>query len=233
MLTTRGDTFWIKIQDSPSPVAGIEVESRILGPAYRLGIAPEPIEYGSESNVPFLVTRNVPGIFASHHVRNQSFWLAFAHAYALAQSLSGHECLPDYGPHPESEFGSSADPIRCLIRNLAEVGLPSDSLSIPWSTTSTSPRFVHGSLDARNIILGPDGAVNFLDWEAARHGPPAFDFTSFLRETAARPLIEHVPGGVRSVTLFAALRAVNKARSRNCTSTEIRAVLHRFSMDIF
>jgi thiamine kinase-like enzyme len=70
-----------------------------------------------------------------------------------------------------------------------------DALSKQWSRhqaryEALPQAFVHGNINANNVLLDPKGNVKIVDWEAWGLGPLGFDLITFFEGSLASDAFE-------------------------------------------
>ena len=153
-----------------------------------------------------------PPLLLEEHVRGRAFSYA-SDLPALARALVPvHALAPSHLPEVDARTELLQDGERWLAV-AREAATDTESVALLASLGAspgpepTSPTvLVHTDLNAGNLLVGDDGEVRLLDWEAARRGPAAWDLahalsptTTLWDATSARTLTaEQVRGFLRA-----------------------------------
>ena len=164
------------------------MEQRLLGVAAAHGLPVAEVLWAEATPTPVVVQRRLPGRMLSEVAAPTDVSLD-----SLADVLRAVHSLPTAGGFGNLDAdlrGEAGDLATWFIDDVrAEVeALPSPAPSelhaavaeLEWARPlldRQAPGLVHGDVQPTNLLIGDDGLVTgLLDWEAAKSGPPAFDF---------------------------------------------------------
>ena len=141
----------------------LDMERRVLEVVATHGIPVAEVLWAEHEPAPVLVQRRLPGrMLAEVEPTDET-------CRSLAETLRAIHAVPVRGG-----FGNLT----------ADLTGEAERLSTWFAGTGhhdlldrQRPGLVHGDIQPTNVLVGEDGRVSgVLDWEAAKSGPPAFDF---------------------------------------------------------
>ncbi|MDR1513833.1 MAG: phosphotransferase [Propionibacteriaceae bacterium] len=168
---------WLKVegQAAKSPFAGVEREAEALSAVANLGIAPDLVCSGVlVDGRSFLVTRHVDGLPLGQSDLAEALPLTHRSLTTLARSGV------DLPAHGGDHLFSARPDVHALLGKANSAFLRGPVIG-EHDLLVRQPVPIHGSLGLDNVIIS-DGHTVFLDWEAARVGPLAFDIATLLGE---------------------------------------------------
>ena len=189
VLTSKDEVLWLKI-DVADDLATVKREVAVLGALRDVPSVPRHVSSGYDGS--WLLTTSVDGVQLAElapAAQRQALPAVAAWLVAFrdrAASLPGFE-VPDW-----DLFGRSCNLAAILEPALAwwiEDVKPPLETDILLETIRSHPPArgpVHGSFDPQNILVGDDGTVGAVDFEAARPGLTSYDTAALLARLSAQ-----------------------------------------------
>lgn len=175
---TNGKRLWLKIEVASAYFAGIANEARLLEALIGRVEVPALVAQSSIGATPrFLVTEDATGGRAQRYSLMDSASSVDEVAKAYAQFFACVDAYRFDRPTGHDLLVESPDLNALLARPLQHNSAADWKTLVGEIRSAVRPEqvgLVHGSLDPRNLVLGPRGPV-LLDLEACRPGPASFD----------------------------------------------------------
>ena len=163
------------------------MEQRVLELAAGAGVPVAEVLWAEREPSPVLVQRRLPGrMLAEVGLRSP----AISSVAEMLRTIHGLPIASGFGNLGADLCGEASSLASWFIDDVvAEVGVIRSP--VPGAIAAAveeleaarplldrqRPGLVHGDLQPFNVLVGDDGQVTgVLDWEAAKSGPPAFDF---------------------------------------------------------
>lgn len=143
------------------------MEQRLLTVVASAGLPVAEVVWTELEPVPVLVHRRLPGRMLSEVDPTDDV------CRSVAETLRAIHALP-----VAAGFGNLRADLTGEAEDLGSWFIDHPDLEAARPLLDRErPALVHGDIQPANLLIGDDGRVSgILDWEAAKSGPPAFDF---------------------------------------------------------